>query len=119
MNETLLTLIEINIDEYKRKCEENNVLPTMFSTPNSETRKQLFYSTLEDQNRISWSQLEKVVEEMTMLDVLRLENIWFKEDEIADTSTEIPSNSKEVSKEVCVIMDLSKITARTIHLHNM
>ena len=98
----------------------------MFSTPNFETKRQLFYSTLERQNRISWSQLGKVIREMTMLDRLRLENIWFREDDSEDntgdplryTDKRSEEKDKQEEKEVGVEMDLQKMTARSVHIHS-
>ena len=102
------------------------MIPTMFSTPNLETRRQLFYSTLERQNRISWSQLENVISEMTMLDLLRLENIWFKEEDSKDNTGDPLQNTdkrrkekeKQEEKETGVVMDLQKMTARRVHIHS-
>ena len=126
VNDSLLSTIGENIENYKKRCSENGMIPTMFSTPNLETRRQLFYSTLERQNRISWSQLENVISEMTMLDLLRLENIWFKEEDSKDNTGDPLQNTdkrrkeeeKQEEKETGVVMDLQKMTARRVHIHS-
>lgn len=103
-------------------------MATMFTFPRYETKKQLFYSTLDRHNRICWSQLGRVINEMTMLDALRIENIWFKDDDGKNTEGEPLRNTDKKSsyqvveqegKEADIEMDLQKMTAKIVHLHSM